>query len=486
MAAIEKTARRAMESDRITSVMTTTPSQQTRAPLHRRDFLKLVGAGALLFPMVASLGLPVSQSSAGKSAGSAVQGLEKVGVQKPNIILILADDVGLGNLGCTGGPFKTPHLDALAAGGLRFSTCYAMPQCSPSRCVVLTGRYPFRTGLLGNHGYESVDPKREVMIPGVMKKAGYVTASVGKWHVGPLGPGGWGFDEHFLFPGSGLYWRDKKPQSKYYHVNGQQHDLPEGQYLPDLMHEFLAGFLAKHKEQPFFIYYPMAHIHGTIVRTPESKPGADEKQLYTDNLEYMDKLVGKLMAELDRLGLREKTLVLFSGDNGTSGGYSKMATVNGRLLNGHKLKLLEGGSRVPLLCNWPGVTPAGKTLNDLVDFSDFLATFADLGGAPLPAGVKFDGHSFAPQLRGEKGTPRDWIFVQLGGKWYVRDQGFKLNESGELFDMSEAPFAEKPATNAAAKAKLQAVLAQLNPAASAHDKAGDTGQKRKASAGDEE
>ncbi len=384
---------------------------------------------------------------------------------KPNIIMILADDVGLGNLACTGGPFKTPHLDALAKGGLRFSTCYAMPQCAPSRCVVLTGRYPFRTGLLGNHGHEALEPKREVMIPSVMKQAGYVTASVGKWHVDALGPGQWGCDEYFLFPGSGLYWRDKKPQSKYYSINGAQHDLPAGRYLPDLMHEFLASFLAKHKDQPFFVYYPMAHIHGTIVRTPDSQPGADEARLYADNIEYMDKLIGKLMTELDRLHLREKTLVVFAGDNGTAGGYTKTATVNGRVVVGHKLKLLEGGSRVPLICNWPGVTPAGQVLNDLVDFSDFFATFADLGGAKLPADLKLDGHSFAPQLRGEKGTPRDWIFVQLGAKWYVRDQGFKLNESGELFDMSDAPFAEKPATAPAAQAKLQAILNQLSPAA---------------------
>jgi arylsulfatase A len=380
--------------------------------------------------------------------------------------MILTDDVGIGNVSCYGADkFKTPNVDSLAKNGLRFSQCYAMPQCSPTRCVALTGRYPFRTGLLGNHDREAVDPKREVMIPTVMKQAGYVTASVGKWHVGPLGPGEWGFDEYLVFPGSGLYWRDKKPQSKYYNVNGQKHDLPEGQYLPDILHEFLVNFLTKHKDQPFFVYYPMSHIHGTIVRTPDSKPGADEDRLYTDNIEYMDKLVGKLMTELDRLHLRGKTLVLFTGDNGTSGGYSKMATVNGKPLSGHKLKLLEGGSRVPLICNWLGVTPAGKVLNDLVDFSDFFTTFADLGGAKLPEGVKLDGHSFAPQLRGEKGSPRDWIFVQLGAKWYVRDQGFKLTESGELFDMTDAPFVEKPVANDAARAKLQAILTQLNPTA---------------------
>ena len=383
---------------------------------------------------------------------------------QPNIIMILADDVGLGNLGCTGGPFKTPHLDALAKGGTQFSHCFAMPQCSPSRCTLLTGRYPFRTGLLGNHDREDVLPKNEAMFSTVLKQAGYVTASVGKWHVGPLGPVEWGFDESFLFPGSGLYWRAKKAQSKRYQINGKEHDLPEGQYLPDRLHEFLVSFLAKPKDKPFLIYYAMSHIHGEIVRTPDSKPGADENQLYTDNIEYMDKLVGKLMAELDRLHLREKTLVLFTADNGTSGGYSRRSTVNGKPLSGHKLKLLEGGSRVPLIANWKGTTPAGKVVNDLVDFSDFFPTFADLGGANLPAGVKLDGHSFAPQLRGEKGAPRDWVYVQLASNWYVRSSGFKLTRDGEFYDMSGAPFSEKRATNETERAKLQAILGQLNPA----------------------
>ena len=133
--------------------------------------------------------------------------------------------------------------------------------------------------------------------------------------------------------------------------------------------------------------------------------------------------------------------------------------------------MLEGGSRVPLIASWKGTTPAGKVLNDLVDFSDFFATFAELAGAKLPEGVTFDSRSFAPQLRGEKGTPREWVFVQLGPKWYVREQGFKLTQSGELFDMSDAPFVEKPVPADAADDdgqrrphRLQAVLDKLSPA----------------------
>jgi len=392
---------------------------------------------------------------------------------KPNIIFILADDLGLGNVGVYGGPFKTPNIDKLAREGLRFTQCYSTPVCGPSRCLLLTGRYPFRTGLLDNSTWKSVavcpvNPQRDVMIQNVMKQTGYVTACVGKWGQICLGPGEWGFDEYLSYYGwGGGYWRK---QVKEYNTNGKKSELRENQYLPDIQHQFIVDFLSKHQAQPFFLYYPMTHPHEPFVPTPDSKPGADRDRLYTDNIEYMDKLVGKLMAELDRLHLREKTLVLFAGDNGTDKKLASISTVNGRCLNGAKLTMGEGGSRVPLIANWPGVVPVGKVVNDLIDFSDFFTTFAALGGAKLPQGVKLDGRSFVPQLRGEKGSPRDWVFVQMNNRgstnkahWYVRDQGFKLNELGELFDMAEAPFVEKPVTNEPERKKLQAILDDLNP-----------------------
>ena len=211
--------------------------------------------------------------------------------QRPNIILILSDDVGLGDVHCSGGAFRTPHIDKLATGGMRFENCYSTPLCGPSRCELLTGRYPFRTGLISNQSHNAVDPSREVMIPTVLKKAGYVTANVGKWGQICLGPGQWGFNEYLVFPGSGRYWRK---QTTYYTVNGKQENLPARHYLPDIMHQFLVDFIGRHKDQPFFIYYPMSHIHEPIVRTPDSEPGATKEQRYAANIEYMDKLVGQL------------------------------------------------------------------------------------------------------------------------------------------------------------------------------------------------
>ena len=362
--------------------------------------------------------------------------------EKPNIIFILSDDVGLGDVGFTGADkYKTPQIDRLAQSGLRFEQCYATPLCGPSRCQALTGRYPFRTGLINNQSAGAIQPAREVMIPTVLKKAGYVTAQAGKWGQMSLAPRPWGFDECLFFPGSGRYWRD---QTKFYTHNGRREDLPDDKYLPDLMHDFVVDFINRNREKPFFIYYSMSHIHGPIVRTPDSKPGATPAELYADNINYMDKLVGKLMAELDRLKLREKTVVLFTGDNGTAGigGAPGRNTVGGRRIFGQKGQMLEGGSRVPLAVSWPGTTPAGKVLPDLVDFSDFFPTFAQLAGAKLPEGVTIDGKSFAPQLKGEPGAPRQWIYVELNGRRYVRDKRWKLTGQDALFDMKEAPFNE--------------------------------------------
>lgn len=277
----------------------------------------------------------------------------------------------------------------------------------------------------------------------------------------PLQPADWGFDEYLRFEGSGKYWSS---QVKTYTQGGEEKQLGD-RYLPDVMHEFLVDFMTRHKDQPFYVHYAMSHMHAKIFKTPDSKP--DSKDFYADNNAYMDKLVGQLVAALDKLGLREKTLLVFVGDNGTAHQGAPAATVDGRAISGMKGTMLEGGSRVPLIVNWPGTTPAGKVLKDLTDFTDFMPTFAELAGAKLPA-VKIDGHSIAEQFKGQPGTPREWIYMQLGANRYVRDGRWKLTGTGEFFDLKNAPFEEitVPAdtTDPDAKAgreKLQAVLSDL-------------------------
>ncbi len=172
--------------------------------------------------------------------------------------------------------------------------------------------------------------------------------------------------------------------------------------------------------------------------------------------------------------MRERTIIVFSSDNGTAKYGIEHAFIRGRHIHGMKETMLEGGSRVPLIVNWRGAVPPGRASADLIDFTDMLPTFAELAGAPRPASPPLDGRSFAPQIRGKPGQPREWIYVQhnTAHEWYVLERGWKLTHAGHLFDMSDAPFAEKPVPPAeaneaaqAARTRLQAVLDHLNPGA---------------------
>ena len=407
---------------------------------------------------------------------------------RPNILFILADDLGIDGVSAYGSDKrKTPAIDRLAASGTRFETCYAAPLCGPSRCLLMTGRYAFRTGGLANGSWRAggpgAKPANEQPIAKLLKQAGYATGMAGKWRQVGEAPRDWGFEEYTTDPtASGWYWQTKHQQ------NGREVTMPEGTYAPDVIQNFTLDFIRRHRDQPFFFYYSMHLVHAPILRTPDSPAGAPRNAAhYDENIAYMDKQVGALVAELEKLGLREKTLVVFAGDNGTAAG--RPTPIGGRMVNGHKASMLEGGSRVPFIASWPGVTPAGKVSKDIVSFADPHATFLELAGVKPPEGIKFDGRSFATQLRGEKGTPREWAYVQLGARWFVREQGWKMNESAELFDMGDAPFVEKPVAaksdtdaSKAARQRLTAVLAELNPAGTKTDPDVKAAKKKKKAA----
>lgn len=438
---------------------------------------------------------------------------------RPNIIFILADDIGLPGFSCTGGIYPTPNIDALAKGGTRFETCFAAPLCAPSRALLMTGRYAFRTGVKDNGLGAQATPQKDGCVAQLMKQAGYATAVAGKWrqlsHFTTKEDGAkWGFDEFLIWgagepeegeEGAGGKKKKKGPDGEKakpdrywnpdYNLNGAALPDSEGKYGPDVLCDFVLDFIQRHKDEPFFVYHPTPLIHAPIMRTPDSKSKDEKKEkgkgkgvpgldsLYADNVAYLDKIVGKIVAQLEALHLREKTLIVFTGDNGSV----PIGTVNGRPVDGKKHDVTEGGSRVPLVANWPGTTPSGVVLKDLVDFSDMLPTFTELAGVALPTERKIDGHSFAPQLRGEKGTPRDWAYVQLGEKRYVRSDRWKLTGEGELFDMSDAPYRQIPVaadsgdTEAkAARAKLQAALDGLKPGPGDAEPAGKKRKKNKA------
>ena len=398
---------------------------------------------------------------------------------KPNFVFILADDLGIGGVSCYGADnFKTPNIDALAASGLRYTNAYTAPLCGPSRALIMTGRYAFRTGATNQDATGAIKPEQETFMPKVLRQAGYTSACVGKWGQLPLGPAEFGFDEYLQFRGSGSYWNSQE-KARNYVVNGKSKPLADKQYMPDVMHEFAADFVARHRDKPFCLYYSLSHVHAEILPTPDSP--ADSKDLYGDNIRYMDKLVGKSVGGLDRLKLRENTVIVFVGDNGTGNGYAERSTVRGRRISGEKGSMLEGGALVPLIVNWKGTTPVGKVTPALTDSTDFLPTFAELAGAPLPTGKVIDGRSLAPHWRGQQAAQRDWVYIQLARQWYVRDAKWKLNQKGDLFDMSHAPFEEPLAASgskeaAAARSKLQAALAKLNPAGGIVDEGDGTGR----------
>ncbi|OYV06168.1 MAG: hypothetical protein CFE26_07775 [Verrucomicrobiales bacterium VVV1] len=368
---------------------------------------------------------------------------------KPNIIFILADDLGIGNLGCYGSDhYKSPNLDKLAATGTRFSQFFTGALCGPSRALIMTGRYAFRNGS-SNQDACMVMPKTELQLGHVFKSAGYATSFIGKWGQLPGDPDTAGFDDYLRFNGSGVYWNQKAGKAEAYRVNGKELKLGDKEYMPDLMHARITEFLRANQEKPFFLFYSMA----------------------------------KLIAELEALKIRDHTLIVFMGDNGTGKAQNPLSTIHGRSLSGMKGSMLECGGLVPFIVNWPGKTPAGKVSADLMDASDLLPTFAELTGGRMPGKTIFDGHSIVPQLRGELGTKREWIYNQLAAMWYVREAHWKLNEKGELFDMSDAPFTEKLIDAAddtdaskAARDRLTAVLAKLNPAGGIPDSGDGTGR----------
>jgi arylsulfatase A len=426
---------------------------------------------------------------------------------RPNIVYILADDLGYGELSIHGADhFQTPNIDSLAKGGVRFTRFFTAPLCGPSRALILTGRYAFRTGAVSQDACRNLvrtGEQAEEMLPTVLGKAGYASAMIGKW--GQLAPSGspaeWGFGHDFHFKASGVYWNSKTvkkmnadgsvrgdPDS--YTKDGKVLPLRDGEYMPDLLHEDAVSWIEAHKDAPFFLYYSMSHIHGEILPTPDSAPvppgtseSAREAQHYKDNVHYMDKLVGKLLAELDRMKLRENTLVVFMGDNGTGKSHAPVATIGGRRIEGEKGSMKEGGGLVPLIASWPGVTPAGKVIAHVADASDLLATFAEVAGAPLPKDRVIDGRSLVPQFKGETQSPRTWAYCQLSNHYYVRENLWKLDQAGNLFDMSDAPYFESPvapdsADPAAVEARkrLAAALAELNPGAGIKDAVDGSGR----------
>ncbi|MEW6158333.1 MAG: sulfatase-like hydrolase/transferase [Verrucomicrobiota bacterium] len=392
---------------------------------------------------------------------------------QPNLILIMADDFGYECVTANGGQsYQTPHLDRLAAAGMRFEHCHVLPLCTPTRVQLMTGRYNVR-----NYYRFGTLPRTETTFAHMLKRAGYATAVCGKWQLGREkdSPQHFGFDEAFL-------WQHTRRPPRYanpgFEQNGTEKNFNQGEYGPKLVNDFALDFITRHKDQRFFLYYPMMLTHAPFQPTPDS-PEWDAKAMgeevnrnvkhFADMTAYMDKMIGRLDARLAELGIRDKTLLIFIGDNGTGRGVT--SKFQGHEYKGGKGTTTRRGTHVPLIVSWPSVIRSGGVNRDLICSTDLFPTLCEAAGVKPP--VELDGVSFLPQLRGEKGTPREWLYL-----WYsprqqlnliVREFAFdhhhKLYRSGEFFDLAKDPFEEKAldlsslaAEQSAAKAKLQQAL----------------------------
>jgi arylsulfatase A-like enzyme len=391
--------------------------------------------------------------------------------QKPNIVFILADDLGYGDLSCFGQQhFQTPNLDKMAAGGMRFTQHYSgTTVCAPSRSSLMTGQHTGHTPIRGNKEWQPEGQwpmKAEaITVAEILKQAGYITGAFGKWGLGFVGtegdPNQQGFDEFYGY-------NCQRLAHNYYpgHLwdNQQKIEIPENSgdnfevYAPELIHQRALQFIEKNKDKPFFLFYPNVIPHAELLLPEENlasfrgkflpekeykgaEPGSagfregpygtqpESHAAFAAMVTLLDKQVGEILGKLKELGLEQNTLVIFSSDNGPhlEGGADPDYFDSNGQLKGYKRDLYEGGFRVPMIAFWEGKIVAGSTSDHISAFWDFLPTAAEIAGVQ-PSEIT-DGISYLPALLGKEQKQHDylyWEFHELKGRQAVRKGDWKL------------------------------------------------------------
>lgn len=354
--------------------------------------------------------------------------LSAAGSSKPNIILILADDVGYETPNFTGGQsYPTPNLNTLAAGGTQFTQCHTAPLCSPTRFMLLTAKYNFR-----NYTTWGTMDTSQRTIANLLKGNGYSTCAVGKWQFdgGDASIKKFGFDKYLVSnpfnededsPASSFY----KSPSLYKEGAFLPADSVAGKYGEDMVRDYMFDFIDKHKgNKPFFIYWAMNLVHKPFSPTPDDpqfatwnparKPQPGDTVYYPSMVKYMDKLVGQLLTKLQTNNLQNKTLILFLGDNGSAPDIHSL--YNGQVVTGAKSSSTAGGTHVPFVAYRPGKVLAGRTDTNLISVVDFMPTLAKQGKTSIPSSYgTTDGIDFSAQFNGDYTSVRPWIFCHFLG-----------------------------------------------------------------------
>ncbi len=396
---------------------------------------------------------------------------------RPNVVFIMADDLGWGDVAFHGGPAPTPHLDQLAREGLELRQHYVAPVCSPTRCGLLTGRCWSRFAVTTPQN-ERCLPWDTATLPRILKDQGYATCLIGKWHLGSLpswGPGRFGFDHAYGSLAGGVSpWNHRYKQGPYshtWHRNGEL--LEEAGHVTDLLTDEAIAWLKARDETPFFLYLPYTAVHlplkepdAWLAEVPAAVQG-DVPRHYAASVMHLDDAVGRIVATLDRLQLRERTLLVFTSDNGGSTAenndlkYPDDNCPNGRLtgnnlpLRGQKGSVYEGGIRVPTIVSWPGVIPAGQR-DEPVQIIDWMPTFCALAGFSAASDLKWDGsdlsgwllsgeplaerglYTVGPQARERALRWADWKLVLRGRGAEQTQQLFNLaRDPGESQDLAD-------------------------------------------------
>lgn len=381
---------------------------------------------------------------------------------RPNIILIMADDLGYETLTCNGGAsYKTPNIDKMATEGMRFEHCYAQPICTPSRVKIMTGIYNIRNYV----EFGKLDTS-QTTFGHLFQDAAYATCVVGKWQLGrdPMSPHKAGFDEYCLWQVSHgridtITKRDTRFSEPILETNGVLKTFDKTDFGPEIVSNYGLDFIERSvkKKKAFLLYYPMILTHCPFSPTPDSPEWLNDTtavmkykgkaDYFEDMLSYTDKLIGNINQKLVDLGIEDNTLIIFTGDNGTDKPIESF--FNDRVIAGAKGKSTDAGTRVPFVAKWPNTIKANTVSTDLIDFSDVLPTICQ--AAKIRYSSELDGQSFLAQLKGQKGQARQWVY-----NWYsrngeaekasvfARNQRYKLYANGSLFDVPNDYLESKP------------------------------------------